>query len=297
MNMKSILALLLALALAAGLCACGAPANEEPAATEPAAPAYAFEVGSDAVTAEAAGAGEYDPTYTIKLKVVGANDDVLYSGTVTLKSPTMTAGEFLKAAITDKGLAQSGIDVGFVDTLGDYVNNSTDGIYWLYTVNGNAPSFGCNTYQLRDGDYMLWNYATWSESEPVAPATGDWVFEVGSDSVTAEAAGAGEYDPTFTIKLKVVGANDDVLYSGTVALKSPTMMASEFLKAAITDKGLAQSGIDVGFVDTLGDYVNNSTDNIYWLYTVNGASPSFGCNTYQLRDGDYMLWSYSTPTW
>lgn len=123
-------------------------------------------------------------------------------------------------------------------------------------------------------------------------ADSSWKFEVGSDLVEEEAVGASEYDPTFTVNLKIVGADEDVLFNGKVTLKSPTMMANEFLKAAVTDKGLAQSGIEVGFVETIGDYVNNSTDSIYWLYTVNGETPSFGSNLYQLRDGDYMLWTY-----
>jgi len=254
-----------------------------------------FEVGPDFVEEEAIGAGEYDPVYTVNLKVVGAEDDVLYSGAVKLKSPTMWANEFLKAAVTDKGLAQSGINVGFVDTLGDYVNNSTDGIYWLYMVNGQAPMVGSNQYQLRDGDFMLWQYMRFEDmpyAEPVVPS-GDWAFAAGADMVEDEVTGAGEYDPIYSINLKVVGADDDVLFHGKVTLKSPTMWANEFLKAAITDKGLAQNGIEVGFVDTLGDYVNNSADSIYWMFMVNGESPMVGCNQYQLRDGDYMQWTYT----
>ena len=258
-------------------------------------PAWQFEVGSDVVEEEAVGASEYDPTYTVNLKIVGAEDDVLFNGKVTIKSPTMYGNEFLKAAVTDKGLAQSGIETGFVETIGDYVNNSTDNIYWLYTVNGASPAFGSNLYQMRDGDYMLWEYKAadgMEGSEATAPITGDWAFEVGSDVVEEEAVGASEYDPTYTVNLKIVGAEDDVLFNGKVTIKSPTMYGNEFLKAAVTDKGLAQSGIETGFVETIGDYVNNSTDNIYWLYTVNGASPAFGSNLYQMRDGDYMLWEY-----
>jgi hypothetical protein len=157
-----LIGMLLALILLMGLAACGgAPSGTgetegggPPSAGNP----WQFDVGGDAVEEEAAGASEYDPTYTVNVKVAGAEDTVLFSGTVTLKSPTMWANEFLRAAVTDKGLAQSGIELGFVDTIGDYVNNSSDGIYWLYTVNGVSPMVGSNLYQLRDGDYMLWEY-------------------------------------------------------------------------------------------------------------------------------------------
>jgi uncharacterized lipoprotein YehR (DUF1307 family) len=165
MKKSNILAILLALILVFSFAACGGGGGSSSPAASGGGAATAmpgsFEVGGDTVNEEVAGASEYDPTYTVNLKVVGAEDNVLYSGTVTLKSPTMWANEFLRAAITDKGLAQSGIEVGFVDTIGDYVNNSTDGIYWMYSVNGVSPMVGSNQYQLRDGDYMLWAYAAY----------------------------------------------------------------------------------------------------------------------------------------
>lgn len=121
-------------------------------------------------------------------------------------------------------------------------------------------------------------------------------FEVGQDVVEMEAVGASEYDPTFTVNLRVVGGNGEDLYNGTVALKSPTMWVNEFLKAAITDKGLAQSGIETGFIDTIGDYVNNSADNYYWMYRVNGEMPAFGSNRLQARNGDYIEFVYEQST-
>jgi hypothetical protein len=121
-------------------------------------------------------------------------------------------------------------------------------------------------------------------------AAGLWT--PGGDSVTVVSEAASTYSPTFTVNLRVVGGNEDVLYDGTVTLTSDTMWTSEFLKAAITDKGLAQDGIDTGFINKLGDYENNSTDSIYWGYTVNGVYAAWGCNQLQLRDGDYVLFTY-----
>ncbi len=117
-------------------------------------------------------------------------------------------------------------------------------------------------------------------------------WKPGKDSVTVKSESASTYTPTFTIFLKVVGGDETVLYDGSVTLTSDTMMANEFLKAAITDKGLAQDGIDQGFINRLGDYENNSTDSMYWMYTINGETPAWGSNQLQLRDGDYMLFTY-----
>ncbi|MGI6644173.1 MAG: DUF4430 domain-containing protein [Bacilli bacterium] len=257
---------------------------------------WQFEVGEDVVTGESEGATEWSPTYSVNLKIVGGDEDELFNGVVTLKSPTMFGSEFLKAAVTEKGLAQEGIDIGFVTTIGDYTNNAEDNIYWGFTVNGEVSNWGVNQYQMRNNDYMLWTYAVMNFDEvPEKPEreTGDWCFEVGEDRVTAESEGATEWSPTFDVNLKIVGGGDDVLFNGIVSLKSPTMMGSEFLKAAVTEKGIAQEGIDIGFVTTLGDYTNNAEDNIYWGYTINGIMPDFGCNTFQMRDGDYMLWTYA----
>ena len=288
MKKRTILALMLAIVMLFSLAACGPKDSGTPGGE--------ITVGSDMVEYEAAGASEYDPTYTVGLRIIGPDDDILYDGKVALKSPNMWANEFLQAAVSDKGLAQSGIEVGFVETLGDYTNNSTDNIYWTYTVNGGSPAWGSNQLQLRDGDVMVWTYAPWEELPALATPEGDYAFTPGSDVVEYEAAGASEYDPTFTVNLKIVGAEDDVLFDGKVTLKSATMWANEFLQAAVSDKGLAQSGIEVGFVETLGDYTNNSTDNIYWGYTVNGVSPMVGSNQYQLRDNDYMVWTYAEMT-
>lgn len=266
---------------------------------EPSELPWKFEVGSDQVTVEAPDAGQYSPTFTINLKIVGGGETVLYNGKVTLKSDTMWGSEFLKAAATEKALAQDGIDVGFVTTLGDYVNNAEESIYWTYVVNGRQPDWGVNSFQMRDGDYMLWTYEAvdWS-AEPVIPEreSGPWEFEVGADRVSEEAVDAGQYSPTYTINLKIVGGEDDQLFNGKVTLKSDTMWGSEFLKAAVTDKALAQDGIDAGFVTTLGDYVNNAEESLYWLYEVNGIAP-WGINAFQMRDGDYMLWTYSLVEW
>lgn len=117
-------------------------------------------------------------------------------------------------------------------------------------------------------------------------------WKPGSDTVTAVSESASSYTPTFTVYLKVTGGDSKVLYDGSVTLTSDTMWANEFLKAAITDKGLAQDGIDQGFINKIGDYENNSTDSIYWMYKVNGEAPAWGCNQLQLRNGDYVSFSY-----
>ncbi|MGI6759679.1 MAG: DUF4430 domain-containing protein [Bacilli bacterium] len=125
----------------------------------------------------------------------------------------------------------------------------------------------------------------------------EWQFEVGTDVAEYEAPEVSEWSPVFVVNLKVIGGNNDVLFNGKVTVKSDAQLVSEALKAAMTEKGLAQEGIDMGFVTLLGDYANNAETNTYWLYSVNDVdSPSWGCNQYQMRDGDYILWEYKVVT-
>lgn len=123
-------------------------------------------------------------------------------------------------------------------------------------------------------------------------AADEWKWTPGKDDVTYKSTAADEWSPTFTVYVKIVGGNDTVLYDGKVTLTSPQMMASEFLSAAINDKGLAQEGLDVGFITKVGDYENDSTNNVYWLYYVNGTMPNWGTNEFRLRDGDYVKLAY-----
>ncbi len=258
--------------------------------------AYAAQApaATEKIEAVAEGAGEWDPTYTVEVSIVAPEGDVLFSGDVSLKSPTMMASEFLAAVTTQKRIAQEGIEAGYVTAIGDYTNNTTTETYWLYSVNGLSPAVGCNQYQLRDGDVMVWEYQKYQQgaAAEVVPTPDAKSFEVGSDTVEAAAEGAGEWDPTYTVHLKIAAPDGTELFNGNVTLKSPTMWASEFLQAALDKKSIRQVGLEQGYVTAMGDYENNTTLNIYWLYDVNGLSPSVGCNQLQLRDGDYMLWSY-----
>lgn len=151
--MKKLLAILLVLVTVFTLCACGNQTQAE--SSTPAAP---FQVGSDVVETTAENASAYDPTFTINLRIVGGGNTELFNGTVKLQSPTMWASEFLMAAVNGKGLAQSGIETGYVETIGDYSSNPAEQIYWFYYVNGESALFGCDKFQVREGDYIEFVY-------------------------------------------------------------------------------------------------------------------------------------------
>jgi hypothetical protein len=50
----------------------------------------------------------------------------------------------------------------FVDQVGRYPGTGTSG--WVYKVNGVSPPVGAADYQLKDGDTVLWYYATFGDA-------------------------------------------------------------------------------------------------------------------------------------
>jgi hypothetical protein len=124
----------------------------------------------------------------------------------------------------------------------------------------------------------------------------DWMFTVGQDKVTVTAPGANQYAQTFNVNLKIVGGGGTELFNGVVTVTTNTQKLSEVVQAAVSDKGLAQNGIDVGFFTKIGDYENNSETSTYWMYTVNGETPQFGCNELQIRNNDYIRLYYEAIT-
>lgn len=151
--MKKFVAMMLVLAMVFTFAACGG--QKQPDSTQAEVP---FQVGSDTVETTAENSSAYDPTFTINLRIVGGGDEELFNGTVKLQSPTMWCSEFLMAAVNAKGLAQSGIETGYMETIGDYSSNAAEQIFWFYYLNGESALFGCDKCQLRDGDYVEFVY-------------------------------------------------------------------------------------------------------------------------------------------
>ena len=123
-----------------------------------------FEVGDQTTEYTVEGASGWT-TETVNVKIV-AGEDVLYNGTVTLTSDNVLVSEATYAAITDAGISQDCVLAGFVNSIGDYVGGTdADGnyVYWGYTVNGKYVPFACNQMPVLEGDYILWEFQTYTE--------------------------------------------------------------------------------------------------------------------------------------
>ena len=123
-----------------------------------------YKVGEQTIAYTVEGASGWT-TENVYVKIV-AGEDVLYNGTVTLTSDNILVSEATYAAITEAGISQDGVLAGFVNSIGDYVGGTdADGntVYWGYTVNGKYVPFGCNQMPVLEGDYILWEFQTYTE--------------------------------------------------------------------------------------------------------------------------------------
>lgn len=78
-----------------------------------------------------------------------------------------TVGDLFVEAMTKSGLVSVGATSGYVSsitapsclgsyTLSEFTNGPRSG--WMYTVNGQTPSVGMNSFQLKNGDAVVWYY-------------------------------------------------------------------------------------------------------------------------------------------
>ncbi len=295
--MKRLISALLASLMLLSLAACGSkdPVEESPK------PQVPFEVGTDTTEYTVEGSSGWT-VQTANVKIV-AGEDVLYNGTVTLDSDNQFVSEIVYAAIVETGISQDGVLSGFVNSIGDYVaGTDAEGNYmfWGYTVNGKYVPLACNQMRALEGDYILWEFQTYTEDAENTEAKPTGItapFEVGGDTTEYTVEGSSGWT-TETVNIRI-SAGEDVLYNGTVTLTSDSILASEITYAAIVEKGISQDGVLAGFINSIGDYAAGTDaegNYMFWGYTVNGKYVPFACNQMPVLDGDYIEWVFQAYT-
>lgn len=158
------------------------------------------------------------------------NDDITVDVTIRpdvgywMKNKYVTVDEgatvyhaFIKA-LEGSGIAQEGAESGYVSsmtyqgrTLGEFTLGENDG--WLYKVNGELPDVGLTSYEIEDGDSILWYYTEdWTKdssagagyradigekNQEAADKVGDLIHKIGTitkDSGEAIKAAREAYD-------------------------------------------------------------------------------------------------------
>jgi Domain of unknown function (DUF4430) len=100
----------------------------------------------------------------VRVRVEGRTQTIFGTAEPTLSMPGTNALEALEAA-SNRGefyyhVTQFSFGP-FVDQIGRFRAEGSNG--WAFKVNGESPQVGANNVTLRDGDVVLWYWATFSE--------------------------------------------------------------------------------------------------------------------------------------
>ena len=102
-------------------------------------------------------------SYTVTVKITGANGESYFDGKVVVKgtdSPT-AAQASLAAFSFQGGIAYTEKD-GMIDGIAGIKSTNEQG--WLYYINGKMSDKGAHDQQIKDGDLIEWKYLSYSEA-------------------------------------------------------------------------------------------------------------------------------------
>ncbi|OIQ56538.1 endo-1,4-beta-xylanase A precursor [Moorella thermoacetica] len=136
--------------------------------------------------------------------------------------------------------------------------------------------------------------------QTVVRATYNGLAATAGLTVTASASSSGGGSGGCTVDIAVVGRNGELLYGpGAVTVSKDGRWGLTAL-GALEATGLPYEEAG-GFVKSIAGLANSGMNG--WMYKVNGNVPMVGASQEIVRDGDQVIWWYSTdlnspgPTW
>ena len=242
----------------------------------------------------------------------GKNEKKLYAVDITTGAEVWNRS--LYGSLSSPAISDGRIYIGDKDKKINCIDASDGGMIWNQTLGGaclsspvvangmvyTAANYGSGTiYGFDAGDGTLaWSYDTgnWNMAQP---AVSDGILFVGSDTGYLYAFSNMAWDGEVDLALGTVNVTAD--NSGVEYTISSTCAMYATIRAAET--GGFNYSISDAWYDDYGslyfDMINDRYESGYdgWLYWVNypdGASPLVGANTYELVDGDVMVWYWGS---
>lgn len=134
------------------------------------------------------------------------------------------------------------------------------------------------------------------------------IYDFGQKTVSAgHATGEGEIvippapdegNDDITVTVSIQADTEMWMNNKSVTVKEGSTVYHAFVKA-LEGSGITQIGAENGYVrsltkdgKTLGEFTKG--ENSGWLYKVNGILPNVGLTSYEIGDGDTILWYYTT---
>ena len=102
---------------------------------------------------------------------------------------------------------------------------------------------------------------------------------------------SGDSEEVLSISLSIEGlyeAGSVVIEANETVLEMLERLDEENAKIKLSTKDFGELGV---LVEAMGGRVNG-TDNRYWQYTVNDVAPMVGADSYQLQNGDTVMWEF-----
>lgn len=98
---------------------------------------------------------------------------------------------------------------------------------------------------------------------------------------------------TISISLKVDATEGDmdVIFDSTMPVKEDATVYDALIESGLNlDVGSMSGSV---YIDGIGGLVASKTSPLSgWLYAVNGEVPSVGADSYVLKDGDEIVWTF-----
>lgn len=185
---------------------------------------------------------------------------------------------------------------------GKQLKGTSGNVSYQYTDMRSAVEYPADYYDLRiypditkAGTYYY--YVVISDGvNTLSSVTSQAMVVISAPTVTPSTP-SGDITATFTLK----GYGDLSGFSATSSTVADGSTAGELFKKVMDSKGYTYDGLSSNYVKsvTKGDVTLAEFDygpNSGWMYTVNGAAPSVGMNSYVLSNNDNVVFYY-TPDW
>ena len=182
----------------------------------------------------------------------------------------------------------------YFDMINDRYESGYDGwLYWVNYPDGASPTVGANTYELVDGDVMVWY---WGSGMGATPSNSDMLIQarVGvTEPPTVVWDGSVNLTPA-TVNVTADNSGEEYTISSTCAMYA-------LVKAA--EKGGFNYSINDDWYVTYGslyfDMINDSPAEgwdgwSYWVNYPDDPMPMVGANSYELDDADVVTWYWSS---
>ncbi|WP_073165415.1 S-layer homology domain-containing protein [Desulfofundulus australicus] len=195
----------------------------------------------------AAGGGGTAAAVTVGMAVVGMNGELLYSPSYVMVPKENKWGLTALGALDASGVPYHTSTWSWgilVDEIAGQANSGMAG--WMYTVNGQVPSYGPEKYNIKEGDKIIWYYSKSMDQQP--PKWEDLVKQASTGYSQTGNLPAPVSDSTLNAAIKDAGSAGRVVLQAEDNQTVLALRVDQLAKIVDVNKPLAVTVSGVQFV-------------------------------------------------